>query len=112
MLRVIKIQNDVLDVLNSRRTPAHKCEQLRKYYGEDLRMNQSTGHIIFYSIGVPKVVGLRDTEVVIGIRPTEFEPYVAWLAMDGVDYAYGDYCQTLQGAIDCAEKKLERELRV
>ena len=39
------------------------------------------------------------TEVVIGDRHTEFEPYVVWWCYNGNDYRQGDYYQKYEDAV-------------
>ena len=53
-----------------------------------------------------------DTEIVIGDRHTDFEPYVAWHCFRGESYAWGHYCQTFGGAFDCAMEKVRNELHL
>ena len=107
----VELNSEIRKILETEQSPVWQCANLLKYLGEKPRVNADTMHFIFYAQKVPKLPGFRDTEVVIGMRPTEFCPFVAWLCFDGKDYAYGDYCQTLEGVIECANAKLEREMR-
>lgn len=102
---------DISHMLKRTESVNERYQKLLDRFGDKVRMNDSTGHIIFFAVPVPKIPGFRDTEVVVGMRNTEFQPYVAWLSFDGVDYAYGDYCQTLDDVFECANEKFERESR-
>ena len=53
-----------------------------------------------------------DTEIVIGDRHTDFQPYVAWHCFRMESYAWGHYCQTFGGAFDCALEKIKKELHL
>ena len=53
-----------------------------------------------------------DTEIVIGDRHTEFQPYVAWHCFRKEHYSWGHYCQTFGGAFDCAMEKICKELHL
>lgn len=53
-----------------------------------------------------------DTEIVIGDRHTDFQPYVAWHCFHGKNYSWGHYCQTFGGAFDCAMEKVRKELHI
>ena len=67
---------------------------------------------IVWAMPVPVVPqkGCLPCEIVIGNRHTEFQPFVAWHCFGGNSYAWGHYCQTFDGAFDCAMDKLCREL--
>ena len=69
---------------------------------------------IEWCIPVPVVPakGCLPAEIVIGNRHTEFQPYVAWHCFGGKSYAWGAYCQTFDGAFDCAMEKLCREIGI
>ena len=69
---------------------------------------------IEWCLPVPVVprVGELSAEIVIGNRHTDFQPYVAWYRFGGKNYAYGDYCQTFDGAFNCAIQKMCRELGI
>jgi len=56
--------------------------------------------------------GCLPCEIVIGNRHTEFQPFVAWHCFGGNSYAWGAYCQTFEGAFDCAMDKMCRELGI
>ena len=56
--------------------------------------------------------GCLPCEIVIGKRNTEFQPYVAWHCFGGISYAWGAYCQTFEGAFECAMEKWRREMGV
>ena len=53
-----------------------------------------------------------NTEIVIGDRHTDFQPFVAWHCFRGKDYSWGHYCQTFGGAFDCAMEKVRKELHL
>lgn len=53
-----------------------------------------------------------DTEIVIGDRHTDFQPFVAWHCFHGKEYSWGHYCQTFSGAFDCALEKIRKELKL
>ena len=59
-----------------------------------------------------KVERKNDTEIVIGDRHTDFQPYVAWHCFRMESYAWGHYCQTFGGAFDCALEKIKKELHL
>ena len=85
-------------------------EKIEQLVEQTDRVNEATGHKIIISIPLPHRDGYADCEVVVGKRPTRFQPWVAWLCFDGKNYAYGDYCQTYFGALECALIKLRREM--
>lgn len=53
-----------------------------------------------------------DTEIVIGNRHTDFQPFVAWHCFRGNAYSWGHYCNTFGGAFDCAMEKVRKELHL
>ena len=86
-------------------------KRIEELVAESTRVNEATGHKIIVAIPLPHRDGWADAEVVIGKRPTEFQPWVAWMCFDKTNYAYGDYCQTYEEAIMCAIEKLKREMK-
>jgi len=46
-----------------------------------------------------------DEHVVLAMRDHSFDPYVVWTATLDGDCSRGDYCQTIQEAIACAERR-------
>ena len=77
--------------------------------GEKLaRMNPTKNDVwdIICAIPLPDKEGERKAELVIGKRDTQFQPYVAWWRFDGKDCAWGDYCQTYDGAKECLLQKI------
>ena len=89
---------------------SNPMQRIEEMVEKSTRVNESTGHKIIVAIPLPHRDGWADCEVVIGKRSTKFQPWVAWLCFNGTDYAYGDYCQTYEGALRCAMEKLNREI--
>lgn len=69
---------------------------------------------IEWCMRVPVVPGRGElpAEIVIGNRHTNFQPYVAWYRFNGEHYAWGDYCDTFDGAFECAMRKMCREIGI
>lgn len=84
-------------------------------YGQQLaldnpRKNDRWDIVWAMPVPVEPQKGCLPCEIVIGNRHTEFQPFVAWHCFGGNSYAWGHYCQTFDGAFDCAMEKLCREL--
>jgi hypothetical protein len=47
----------------------------------------------------------QDTHVVLAMREATFDPYVVWTANNDGVCSTGDYCQTLNEAIEIAMKR-------
>jgi hypothetical protein len=46
-----------------------------------------------------------DEHVVLALRDHSFDPYVVWTSTEDGNCSRGDYCQTIQEAIACAERR-------
>ena len=96
--------------------PAEARAQL-VIYGKELALinpRKNDRWDIVWAIPVPGETpkGCLPCEIVIGKRHTDFQPYVAWHCFGGNSYAWGHYCQTFDGAFDCAIEKLCREVGI
>lgn len=67
---------------------------------------------IMVAVPMPKKPGESICEIVIGKRPTDFQPWVTWHCFSGTSYTWGHYCQTFSEVFDCAVEKITKEAHI
>jgi len=102
-------------ILQIKASNAEEVKAKLVLYGKQLALDNPRKNDrwdIVWAMPVPVVPqkGCLPCEIVIGNRHTEFQPFVAWHCFGGNSYAWGAYCQTFEGAFECAMDKMCREI--